>query len=159
MATDIDFPSVLPCGLRDGYSLSTVQPFARTQMSSGRAKQRQTFDNVPIIASVSWAMTPEEATIFEAWFRYTIRNGTDWFNAPLRTVLDGREKPGVTDYECRFTAIYEGPTIFARNDWRYTAQLELRERQTLAEEWLEFPEFVLGASIIDVAMNQEWPTG
>lgn len=158
MPAAIDFPSVLPCGQREGYSLELVQPFARTQMSSGRAKQRQTFDNVPELATVSWIFTPQEAMIFEAWFRYTIRNGTDWFNVDLRTAMDGRAVPGVSAYECRFTEVYR-KQMEGAHDWRFTAPLELRERQTLAEEWLEFPEYVIGSSIIDIAMNREWPTG
>lgn len=158
MATSIDFPADLPTGQREGYSLELVQPFARTAMASGRAKQRQTFDNVPELATVSWILSPQEGMLFEAWFRYTIRNGTDWFNVDLRTTMDGRDDPGVSSYECRFSSVYRKELEGVYN-WRFTGELELRDRQTLAEEWLEFPEFVLGASIIDVAMNQEWPTG
>lgn len=156
MATDIDFPPELPVGLREGYSLSLVQPFARTQMASGRAKQRQTFDNVPEIASISWLLSPQEGMIFEAWFRHKIRNGTDWFNVDLRTTMDGDLTPGVSSYECRFVTVYEKSTE-GLCKWRFTAELELRERQTLDEEWLEFPEYVLQADIIDIAMNREWP--
>lgn len=156
MAAAIDFPSVLPCGIREGYSLELVQPFARTGMASGRAKQRQTFDNVPELATVSWIFTPQEAMIFEAWFRYTIRNGTDWFNVDLRTTLDGRDSPGVSSYECRFTSVYS-KAMEGAYDWRVTANLELRERQTLDAGWVEFPEYVLMADIIDLAANREWP--
>ncbi|WP_414430856.1 hypothetical protein ACMG4M_05350 [Alcanivorax sp. IL3] len=157
MATDIDFPADLPCGQREGYSLELVQPFARTQMAGGRAKQRQTFDNVPELATVSWIFTPQEAMFFEAWFRYKIRNGTDWFNVDLRTPLDGRSNPGVSSYECRFTEVYS-KAMEGAHDWRFTGSLELLERQTLAESWLEFPEFVLQAEIIDLAANVEWPS-
>ncbi len=156
MAAAIDFPSVLPCGIREGYSLELVQPFARTAMASGRAKQRQKFDNVPEMSTVSWIFTPQEAMVFEAWFRYTIRNGTDWFNVDLRTALDGRGNPGVSSYECRFTSVYS-KAIEGAYDWRFTANLELRERQALAEGWEQFPEFILGMDIFDLAMNREWP--
>lgn len=156
MAAEIDFPAILPCGIREGYALELVQPFARTEMASGRAKQRQTFDNVPEMATVSWIFTPQEGMFFESWFRYTIRNGTDWFNVDLRTTMDGRDDPGVSSYECRFTSVYKKAPEGAY-DWRFTANLELRYRETLDEEWLEFPEYVLESSLIDIAMNREWP--
>lgn len=157
MATDIDFPSQLPCGQREGYGLQPVQTFARTPMVAGRAKQRPTFTNVPTIADVSWIMTSVEAVLFEAWFRDAINDGTDWFNCELRTSLDGRDNPGTSQYECRFTEMYSGPTPVGAFDWRISAKLEVIERPLIPIGWGLFPELVLGMSLIDIAMNQEWP--
>lgn len=43
------------------------------------------------------------------------------------------------------------------NLWSYSGELEIRERIALDEGWGEFPEFILGQSIFDIAMNQKWP--
>jgi len=157
MATEIDFPSHLPCGQRDGYGLQPVQPFARTAMATGRARQRRTFTNVPTMADVSWLMTPEQAMLFEAWFRDAINDGADWFNCDLRSPLDGRSIPGVSSYECRFTEMYEGPRPFGASDWKISAKLELIDRPLLVPGWIDFPDLILGVSIIDQAINREWP--
>jgi len=157
MATSIDFPSQLPCGQREGYGLQPVQPFARTPMATGRAKQRRTFTNVPTMADVSWIMTPEQTVLFEAWFRDAINDGADWFNCELRSPLDGRDNPGTSQYECRFTEMYSGPAPVGAFEWRISAQLEIIERPLIPVGWGLFPELVLGMSLIDLAANREWP--
>ncbi|MEH6784774.1 MAG: hypothetical protein V7688_12895 [Alcanivorax jadensis] len=157
MATDIDFPSQLPCGQRQGYGLQPNSTFARTPMVAGRARQRRTFTNVPTMADVSWIFSPEETVLFEAWYRDAINDGADWFNCELRSPLDGRDNPGTSQYECRFTDIYTGPVPEGAFEWRISAQLEIIERPLIPVGWGLFPELVLGMSLIDIAMNQEWP--
>ena len=157
MATDIDFPSQLPCGQREGYGLQPVQTFARTPMAAGRARQRRTFTNVPTMVDVSWIMTPEQAALFEAWFRDAINDGADWFNCELRSPLDGRDNPGVSQYECRFTEMYSGPAPVGAFEWRISAKLEIIERPLIPVGWGLFPELVMGMSLIDIALNREWP--
>jgi len=61
-------------------------------------------------------------------------------------------------YKSRFTDIYDGPALTNSNRWLVTATLEIYLRPLLADGWLEFPEGVLQASIIDMAANREWPT-
>ena len=157
MATSIDFPSQLPCGQREGYGLQSVQPFARTSMATGRARQRRTSTNVPTMVDVSWILAPEESAIFEAWFREVINDGADWFNCELRTPLDGRDNPGTSPYECRFTEMYSGPVPVGAFEWRISAKLEIIERPLLPAGWVIFPELILGMSLIDIALNREWP--
>lgn len=157
MATTIDFPPQLPIGQRSDYDLSHVSPFARTDMVSGRAKQRQTFTSVPTMVSVTWIFTPPEAMTFEAWFRDAIANGTAWFNCRLRSPLDGRDSPGTSMYECRFTDMYDGPRQTGAFEWTITAPLEIYERPLAPPGWGLFPEYLLHADIIDLAVNREWP--
>lgn len=151
MAT-IDFPAGLPRPLRNGYGLNHVSPLMRSELQSGRARQRRKYTSVPSIASVSWLLTQQEATIFESWFRYDIVDGSEWFNAVLRTPM------GLQPYECRFVDMYSGPELVGITHWRFSANLEIRERQTLQDGWgTAGTEFVLLADIFDEAMNQEWP--
>jgi hypothetical protein len=104
------------------------------------------------MASVTWTFTDVEAQTFEAWFRDAITDGSAWFNMKLRT--PGGESSKV----CRFTDIYQGPNIIGGNYWQYTAELELYDRPiVLPPPWGQFPEFITGMDIIDIALNREWP--
>lgn len=150
--TDINYPDGLPCAQREGYSLRHVSPFMRTEMDSGRARQRRKFSSVPTMASVAWVFENDtQAAAFEAWFREAINDGVEWFNMPLKTPV------GLKDYVCRFTDMYEGPDLIGVSSWRISAQLEIWERPLMPDGWGLLPEFALGSSIFDIAMNREWP--
>lgn len=150
MAT-VDYPTELPIPLQDGYSIQHVSPLMRTDLDSGRARQRRRFTSVPSNVSVNWFMTEGEAIVFEGFFKHTLLDGALWFNCPLRTPM------GCKLYECRFVDIYDGPNLDNTYYWRFSATIEIKERQVIDSAWLEFPEFVTGSDIIDLAANQEWP--
>ncbi|AVL70870.1 hypothetical protein CEQ07_05230 [Oligella urethralis] len=150
--TDIDYPDGLPCAQRDGYSLRHVSPFTRTTMESGRARQRRKFSSVPTMVDVTWVFKNDsQAAAFEAWFRDAINDGADWFNMPLKTPV------GMQDYVCRFAEMYTGPDLIGISSWRISAKLEIWERPLMPQGWGLLPEFALGASIFDIALNREWP--
>ena len=146
-----EYPSGLPLPLLlSGYT-QHVSPLMRTQMASGRARQRRRFTSVPSMQRVTWRMNQVQAQLFEAWFRHTLTDGADWFSCRLHTPL------GAKEYECRFTDIYDGPKRLGFTAYEFSAELELRERQTLDKAWVAFPSYILGQSIIDKAINREWP--
>jgi len=120
-------------------------------MTSGRTRQRRKYTSVPTEAGVSWVFSDAESQLFEAWFRDAITDGAAWFNMRMRTPM------GVGDYVCRFKDIYDGPVLYALGYWKFTATLELWERPILPPGWGNFPEFIAGQSIIDYALNKEWP--
>lgn len=151
MAT-IDYPKELPMPVQDGYSMSHVSPLQRTQMASGRARQRRRFTSVPTMVQVKWFFEKDgQAQYFELFFRSTLRDGAEWFNMPLRTPM------GVRMYECRFTDIYDNMQLDATMYWTWTAELEIRERAVIDSAWADFPQFVVGSDIIDRATNRAWP--
>lgn len=150
MAT-IDFPVGLPMPLRNGYDTNHVSPMMRTEMQTGRARQRRRYTSVPTMASVSWIMTQQQAQLFEGFFRWTLADGAEWFNVTLSTPL------GLMAYEARFAEMYNGPQLTGRDMWTFTAELEIKERQTIADGWPAFPGFVMGSDLIDQALNREWP--
>lgn len=154
---NINFPVGLPCGLRAGYALRAVSPLVRTQMVTGRAKQRRAFTDVPVMADVEWIFSSAEARVFEAWFRDAIRDGADWFNVPLRTPMDDTAHPGLGIYECRFADIYSGPRPTGKSAWLYSGRLEISRRPLLPRGWGLFPDYALHADIIDSAINSHWP--
>ncbi|CNH64813.1 Uncharacterised protein [Yersinia intermedia] len=151
--SDINYPhAYLPLPLMEGYGFKAVSPILRTQMTSGRARQRRLYTSVPTQASVSWIFkTDAESQLFEAWFRDAINDGVAWFFMKLQTPL------GVEAYKCRFIDIYEGPILVAPKYWRFSATLELWERPLLPSGLGEFPDYIINSSIIDLALNQEWP--
>tara|TARA_R100000781_G_scaffold110309_2_gene75677 strand:+ start:4049 stop:4513 length:465 start_codon:yes stop_codon:yes gene_type:complete len=150
---NIDYPAELPTPQRSGYAIQHASPFMRTEMSTGRARQRRAFTSVPSSVELQWLLTNAQAQIFEAWFAYDITDGADWFNLALTTPVGRLEF-----YECRFAAMYDGPALVGLDYWRYTAKVEIRKRPILPKDWyLIGREFVLGADIIDQAINREWP--
>lgn len=152
MAT-IDFPDYLPRPGRVNYDINHVSPFERTEMRTGRARQRRTFQSVPSLVQVEWYLSNPEAQLFEGFFKWDITDGADWFNIDLKTPIGN-----IAPYECRFTDMYRGPRLDGADRWTYTAELEIRERPVLDEDTYRFgAEFILGASIIDKALNSLWP--
>lgn len=136
----IEYPTELPLPLREGYGMQHVSPLQRTEMDSGRARQRRRFTSVPTIVSASWLMTNGQAALFENWFKYAAMDGAAWFKCPLQT-----PSGGIKHYDARFTDIYSGPELVGTSHWRFTAEIELRERETLFKDWHEYaPGFIAG---------------
>lgn len=147
----MNYPSELPAALQQGHSVQTVSPLLRSQLASGRARQRRRFTSVPQTVQLEWVLTNGQAQLLELWFRYGIEDGASWHDMPVKTAR------GCQLERVRFTDIYSGPTMISPTLLRYTAEVEIFERQTLPAEWLDFPQFVSGNSIIDYALNREWP--
>jgi len=149
--TDINYPDGLPHPLREGHTTNHVQPFLRTSMESGRARQRRRFTSVPSIGNYNFLFNDAQAASFEVWFKVTLKDGAEWFNIPRRTPL------GQSMLVCRFTRMYTGPNLAGRDRWMISAELEAWERPLLPDEWALMPDFVAQADIFDYAMNREWP--
>ena len=145
------WPEQLPMPEQSGYAIQHVSPLQRTEMVSGRARQRMVYTSVPSNVAVQWFLTEQQAQLFEAFFRYAITDGADWFLLPLKTPMF------TGNYECRFTGIYEGPVLIAYDKWTVSATIEIKERQTLGASWVYAPQYLIDSSIIDVALNDLWP--
>lgn len=148
----IKYPEGLPLGLHSGRSYQLVSPLQRSDLDSGRARQRRRFTSVPEGASVSWLFSSVQVRAFISWWRDALIDGSQWFEMPL-----DHPALGLTDYTARFTDVYKGPARVGPDQWSITAELELRERAILPPDWGLFPEFVLDASLLDLAINREWP--
>ena len=148
----IEYPADLPCALREGYDFSPVSPLLRSQLETGRSRQRRRYTSTPTMASVSWLMNDMQGVLFEAWFKEVLLDGAEWFDCPLKSPM------GMKNYTARFTDIYSGPTLTGQSLWRYTATLELRERPVLIGGWAIYaPQFVAHMNLVDLAVNREWP--
>lgn len=148
----IDYPSSLPHPQKSGLTYSPVNNIERTNFASGRSRQRTSFLSVPETAPVTWVLTDGEANLFRYW---ALRVAThEWFNIALRSSM------GLQSVQARFTQTYSGPTRWGNKHWSFTATLEIKEINLIPDEWYEYaPLFVQYASIIDMAINREWPNG
>ena len=147
-----EYPEGLPRGNLAGYRLEHGDTFVRTQLASGRARQRRRFTSVPTEVRIEWLFSDGEFALFEGWFKHQITDGADWFTGPLKT------STGIQDYEQRFASMYTARALGGRH-WRVDATLEIRERQTVPADWvLTAPLYIQHASIFDRAINREWPT-
>lgn len=147
----ISYPTSLPRGLHSGRTYSVVSPLLRSELANGRARQRRKFLSVPEYAEVSWLFNDLQGTTFEAWFRDALVDGSEWFDCPLDHPL------GYATYRARFASIYGGPERIGPALWRYTATLEIEERIALPDGAGLFPDYILDASIFDIAINSYWP--
>lgn len=147
----IYYPDVLPKGLIGSRTYQVVSPLQRSQLTSGRARQRRKYISTPERDKISFLFSDSEGQAFEAWFREVLKDGALWFECPLRTPL------GLNNHSCRFTDIYQGPNPVGPDLWSYSGEVELLERAVLEDGWGEFPELVAGSAIIDIALNEKWP--
>lgn len=147
----IQYPAQLPRPERSGYMLNHVDPMRRTTLQSGRARQRRAYTTVPTMVQGTWRLKNAEAMLFEGFYRHTLLDGVEWFLCPLQTPI------GIREYVARFTGMYQGPELIGPSVWSITATLELIERQTIDAGLTAIPQFVVGLSIIDQAINREWP--
>ena len=138
----VSWPTQLPLPEQSGYAIQHVSPLQRTEMVSGRARQRRVYTSVPSNVAVQWFLTEQQAQVFEVWFKYSITDGADWFLCTLKTPL------GIMPYECRFNGIYEGPVLTSFNKWTFSGTLEIRERQTLTSNELFDIQGIIDSEIL-----------
>ncbi|WP_324710397.1 hypothetical protein [Pseudomonas citronellolis] len=148
----IEYPEDLPFPQRSGYGFTPVSPLLRSELQSGRARQRRRFTSTPTVGSFTWLLSDTQAVLFEAWFKEVLLDGSQWFECPLKAPM------GKKAYVARFMDIYSGPVLFGRSHWQYSANLELRERPVLTGGWAIYaPQFVAHMNLVDLAVNREWP--
>lgn len=144
------YPVGLPCPLREGYGFTPVNNIVRTDMQSGRARQRVDFPATPDTIQLRWIFNSAEASLFQAWAAQVV--GAGWFEIELLTPL------GFEVEEVRFMETPVGGELTGKFSWRFQVNCERRERKLLEPGWAEIlPDYVLMADIFDYAMNREKP--
>lgn len=142
------FPDSLPSPLRSGYGFKPENNIIRTEMVSGRARQRVAYTSVPTYSDLSWILTAVQAQLFEA---FAAEVGGDWFSLKLKAPT------GFYYQDCRFTETPNGPELIGRDLWGFKVRAELKDRPMLDESYALVPGMVMMQDILDVAINQEWP--
>jgi hypothetical protein len=90
--------------LSDGYAIKMPDPFQRTDMSQGPAKQFRVFRNAPATFTVAWPMTNQEFEIFNglaeetggvyAWHSLQVFRGASYETMKVR-VVQGTYEPEI----------------------------------------------------------------
>lgn len=142
----ISFPPELPYPELQGYGFKPESTFMRTKMQSGRSKARRIYENAPELCTLDWDFNSRELMLFELWYRHGINDGVSPFLCKLKTPM------GMRDVQVSVVNIYTKYAVSAR-DWRVKMDCEIKERETLPANYLEFPEFILNMHIIDKAIN------
>ncbi|BBM03923.1 hypothetical protein [Microbulbifer sp. GL-2] len=125
----IKYPAELPAPQLDGYALKKVDNRIRTEMASGRARQRRRFARVPTELSVKWKLLASEAAIFEGFITHGLSDAMVWFSAEVLT------PQGLLPHKMRFiTDPLSDCRPLAPHIWEYSARIEIEDRIVLTEE-------------------------
>ncbi len=154
MIDDPVYPShLLPAPLLNERPMTNVDGVRRTPLQSGRTFSRLIFPDTPSNVSVSFLFTNKpQAALWQAWFTGVTNSGEKWFMLPLRMPA------GDGPWRCRFTSMYAGPNRVGPGGWRIDAAVEIEERPEIPGDWaLYYPEAIIYMSLIDLAVNREWP--
>lgn len=144
------YPDGLPCPLREGYGFTPVNSIVRTDMQSGRARQRVDFAKSPDMFQLQWIFTGQQAQLFQAWAEQVV--GAGWFEIEILSPM------GFDREEVRFTETPVGGQLTGKYLWQFKVNCERRIRKLLEPGWVEIlPEYVLHSDIFDKAVNREWP--
>jgi hypothetical protein len=106
------WPDTLPAPLvGSDYNYKGVDPFSRTNMDGGIARQRRRFQSTPTNIAATWLFTTAQLATFESFVKNEINAGTSWFVVPL---INGQGKNPV---RARFTETHQvngtdKPTLF-----------------------------------------------
>ena len=137
-----------------GRTYQTGDTILRTERLKGLARNRRWTNSPTVEAEVEWIMPNAKAELFIAWHSAELADGVSWFTMPL--LYAGELAPR----NCRFVAMYTGPSPVNLNFVRFTARLEIFKRPMIDPGWLALPEYwyyLRNRSIFDEAMNREWP--
>lgn len=124
------FPSVLPKCTND-YSSDVTPSMRRTEMDDGFIQQEARFTSALGNSSVSWLLSGSEFDIFQAWVKFKISNGADWF------LLDIPNGSTFTQTKVRFEegkySVKHQPVMH----WKVSAKLEYELATKLTESKLD----------------------
>lgn len=145
------YPDSLPPPLKADRAFQMVDPLVSTPFDSGQTRWDRQFTDVPTATPVSFIFTDVQCTAFQAWYRDVLKDGARWFLLPLRSPM------GRLSEEVHFVKGYSGPHRKGYDRWEVNADLVLRRIPLPPPGSGEFPDFILFASIFDVAINAYWP--
>ncbi|WP_194442354.1 hypothetical protein [Pseudoalteromonas simplex] len=124
----VRYPKDLKLPLVSTHRLSQNPNLLRTEMASGRARQRKRFQSVPTAMAATWKLKDEQAVILEGFVKHGINDAVNWFVMPIRT------PQGLIDHDVRFKQSPLESCSFNGGFWSYSANIEIKERQIVSEE-------------------------
>lgn len=156
----INWPDSFPEMLRDGYKVERVDNLMSTGFESGMMRTRQRFETVPSIVTVSFLANAAQGRAFELWYKHAIDGGAAWFNAPIADPFSSTNRGTKTEmYNSKFIERYDGPSVIGAGLWKYKMKLMVLPIAEFegGDDWGQFPDYLVGASLLDLIMNDQWP--
>ena len=124
----VNYPLSLPLPRLKEVSYKRQSNILRTEMSSGRARQRRRFLSVPTFMEATWRLRKDEAVIFEGFVDQGVQL-TGWF------LMDILTPKGVVKHQVRFVKDpLENFKPISALVWQYQAQVEIKEYKAASEE-------------------------
>lgn len=80
----MDWPTILPLPVRDGYNREYRTKMRRTKMDDGSTLARRMFSKHAYTIKLTFRFTPNERKVFDAFIKYDCVYGTAWFNISIR---------------------------------------------------------------------------
>ncbi|MBB1292203.1 hypothetical protein [Pseudoalteromonas sp. SR41-4] len=124
----VNYPLSLPLPRLKEVSYKRQSNILRTEMSSGRARQRRRFLSVPTFMEATWRFKKDEAVAFEGFVDHGVQL-TGWF------LMDILTPKGVVKHQVRFVKDpLENFKPISALVWQYQAQVEVKEYKAASEE-------------------------
>lgn len=118
----IKYPSILPYPLLSSTSFKQQSNILRTEMNSGRARQRRRFLSVPTTMPATWRLSSRLATVFEGFYEHDLKDN-EWF------LMDIPTPQGMIEHEVRFiNSPMESCKPLGAGRWSYQANIEIKNR-------------------------------
>jgi hypothetical protein len=146
------YPDMLPGFQLDNFGYEDTDNTLRTEMEGGPDRVRLRTTQTDTLFTVSAKMSYHQLETFEAWFRYKINKGIDWFEIPLAVGM------GLETQTARFVGKFK-PKAYSPRGWIISATLEVEQRPTLNLEELDYVlEYDGLAEILARVVHIEMPT-
>ncbi|MBB1329454.1 hypothetical protein H5087_08855 [Pseudoalteromonas sp. SR43-7] len=124
----VKYPKDLKLPLVSTHSLAQQSNLLRTDMQSGRARQRKRFQSVPTTMGATWKLNEYQAQILEGFVTHGTNDAVNWFLMPIRT------PEGLIEHEVRFKQSPLEACSFNGGFWNYSTNIEIKKRQVVSEE-------------------------
>ncbi|MBB1452376.1 hypothetical protein H5159_15120 [Pseudoalteromonas sp. SG43-1] len=124
----VKYPKDLKLPLVSSHRLSQNSNLLRTDMASGRARQRKRFQSVPTTMGATWKLNKYQAQILEGFVTHGVKEAVNWFLMPVRT------PQGLIEHEVRFINSPLESCTYNGGFWNYSANIEVKKRQVVSEE-------------------------
>jgi hypothetical protein len=124
----VKYPKDLKLPLVSSHRLSQNSNLLRTDMASGRARQRKRFQSVPTTMGATWKLNKYQAQILEGFVTHGVNDAVNWFLMPVRT------PQGLIEHEVRFINSPLESCTYNGGFWNYSANIEIKQRQVVSEE-------------------------
>ena len=104
----------------------------RTQMDSGRARQRPRTTQALTLSSASFSLNRLQYAYFVAIWKHKLNNGNDWFTIRIPQPDD----TSLTETQVRFAENYRASHVNFEN-WNITTTLEIFDESCISEDALD----------------------